>query len=302
MTMKKINLPLVFVVMTALANSCTVFIPMEKTYAPEATLPSDGGRFIFVNFYDYQLPEYIKPRYVPAYAEAVKGYTIGLASMTGKDPRATFMIGDTLRKGFTVMSMQEPAFTDTVRAFCTTYGANLLIALDSIRLWVDSEFYIAENDEGGSMMAKDFYLYSNTYMTLYTADGQVIDRCAGEKSTYVKSKYTVFGMIGGPTVAGQKSQVKELAGAAARDCIGKYFPFTEQYTGKLFTGGALNAPNLLIMEGRAEEAVGPLTDLTRSSSPSIAEKAVHNLSVVNEIIENKRVALEIWDNFWVKQE
>lgn len=300
--MKRISIPVVLVVMTAWSASCTMFVPMEKTYPPEATLPSDSGRFIFVNFYDYEAPEYIKERYEPAYAEAVKGYMVGLASITGKDPRATFMIGDTLRKGFTVMLMQYPEFTDTVRTLCSTYGANMLIALDSIRLWVDSEFYIAEGDEGGSIMAKDFYLYSNTYMTLYDADGQVIDRCAGEKSTYVKSKYTVFGMIGGPTVAGLRSRINELSAAAARDCIGRYFPFTEQYTGKLFTGGALNALNLLIMEGKPEEAVGPLTELTHSPSQSLAEKAVHNLAIVNEIIENKRIAKEVWDNFEVKKE
>jgi Mor family transcriptional regulator len=37
-----------------------------------------------------------------------------------------------------------------------------------------------------------FYLYANTYMTMYTADGEVIDRCAGEKTDYVKSKYTIL--------------------------------------------------------------------------------------------------------------
>jgi len=78
--------------------------------------------------------------------------------------------------------MQYPEFTDTVRNICRERGANLLVALDSINLWVDLEFYLADNDEGGTTMAKDFYLFSNTYMTLYTADGEVIDRCAGERS------------------------------------------------------------------------------------------------------------------------
>jgi hypothetical protein len=279
-----------------------MFIPMEKTYPPEAALPADSSRFLLVNFYDYQAPEFIRDRYESAYAAAVRGYATGLSSMTARDQRATFMIGDTLRKGFTVMSMQYPEFTDTVRAICSRYRANLLVALDSIDLSVESEFYIAENDEGGSMLAKDFYLYSNTYMTLYSSDGEIVDRCAGEKSDYVKSKYTLLGMIGGPTLAGQKERVKVLSEAAARDCIGRYFPFTEKYTGKLYTGGALNKPNLLIMENKPEEAVPLLTGLTRSSSTSLAEKAVHNLKVANEIIENKRVAMEVWDKFWVKQE
>lgn len=295
--MKKISLPFVIVVMTAISTSCTTFIPMMKTYPPEATLPTDSSRFLFVNFYDYTAPEYIKDRHEPAYAESVKGYIIGLSSMTARDPRATFMVGDTLKRGFTVMSMQYPDFKDTVVAICSRHRANLLVALDSMKLWIESDFYIADNDEGSSVLAKDFYMYSNTYMTLYNADGEIIDRCAGEKSTYVKSKYTIFGMIGGPTVARQKDRARMLAEAAARDCIGRYFPFTEQYTGKLYTGGALNKPNLLIMEGKPEEAVPLLTELSQSASSSLADKASHNLAIANEIIENKRIAREVWETF-----
>ncbi|MCU0457806.1 MAG: hypothetical protein MUE37_01785 [Bacteroidales bacterium] len=300
--MKKTSLPFVLIVMTVVSTSCTTFVPMMKTYPPEATLPADSSRFLFVNFYDYMAPAYIKERDESAYAESVRGYAVGLSSMTGQDPRATFMVGDTLKKGFTVISMQYPEFKDTIAAICAKYNANMLVALDSVRLWIESEFYIAEGDEGGSVMAKDFYLYSNTYMTLYTADGEIIDRCAGEKSTYVKSKYTIFGMIGGPAVAGQKERAKMLAEAAARDCIGRYFPFTEHYTGKLYTGGALNKPNLLIMEGKPEEAVPLLTELSLSPSSSLAQKALHNLEIAREIIENKRIAQEVWSNFGVLKE
>ncbi len=302
MNMKKISMPLVLVMMTAIITSCTTFVPMEKTYPPEAILPADSSRFLFVNFYDYEAPEYIKERHESAYNESVKGYTIGLASMTAKDPRATFIVGDTLKRGFTVMSMQYPDFKDTVVAICSRHRANLLVALDSMKLWIESDFYIADNDEGSSVLAKDFYMYSNTYMTLYNADGEIIDRCAGEKSTYVKSKYTIFGMIGGPTIAGQKERAKLLAEEAARDCIGRYFPFTEQYIGKLYTGGALNKPNLLIMGGRPEEAVPLLTELSQSATASLAEKASHNLAIAREIIENKRVAREVWRNFGVLKE
>ncbi|MRR22282.1 hypothetical protein EG830_04805, partial [bacterium] len=220
--MKKISLPFLFAILVALASSCTTLVQMERTSPPEALLPADSNRFLFVNFYDYMNPDYIKDRHESGYTAAVKGYAMGLSEMVQKDPRAVFMIADTLRKGYTVMSMQYPEFTDTVKAVCGKYGANLLVALDSINLRVDWEVYLAENDEGGSMLAKDFYLYSDTYMTLYSADGEVIDRCAGEKNTYVKSKYTIFGMIGGPNVGNQQERIKLLSQAAARDCIGRY--------------------------------------------------------------------------------
>jgi len=285
----------------AMAISCSTVVQMQRTSPPEATLPADSARIVYVNFFDYQIPESIKDRHEDGYAASVKGFAIGLSGLVQEDPRAVFMTADTLKKGFTVLSMQYPEFTDTVKAICSRYGANLLVALDSISLLVDWEVYLTENDEGGNMLAKDFYLYSNTYMTLYTAEGEVLDRCAGEKSDFVKSKYTIFGMVGGPNISNQKNRVKLLAEAAARDCIGKYYPFTERYSRKLYSGGELTKLNQLIVGGKPGEAIGPLTELTRSSSASLAEKAEHNLLIANEIIDNARIAEEVWSRFEGKQ-
>jgi len=295
--MKRFHLPLALVITAAVATSCSTVVQMQRTSPPQAALPADSTRIVYVNFYDYQLNESIKDRHEDGYAAAVNGYAIGLSGLVQDDPRAVFMIADTLKRGFTVSSMQYPEFADTVRAICGEYGANLLVALDSIRLWVDWEMYLSENDEGGNMLAKDFYLYANTYMTLYTSEGEVLDRCAGEMSDYVKSRYTIFGMIGGPNVSNQKNRIKLLTEAAARDCIGKYYPFTEKYTGKLYSGGELTKLNKLIIGGKPEDAIGPLTELTNSSSPALASKAEHNLAIANEIIENKRIAEEIWSKF-----
>lgn len=290
-------MPLAFAVLAAVATSCSTTVQMQRTYPAETSLPTDSTKFIFVNFYDYQETELVKDRHEEGYNAAVKGYANGLSGLIQRDSRATFMIADTLKKGFTVLSMQYPGFADTVRSICSQYGANLLVALDSIKLLVDWELYLSENDEGGNMLAKDFYLYSNTYMTLYTAEGEVLDRCAGEKNTFIKSKYTIFGMFGGPNVGNQARRIELLTEEAARDCIGKYYPFAEAYTGKLHSGGELTKINQLIVEGKPEEAIGPLTELTNSSSESIAAKAAHNLAIAKEIIENKRIAEEVWSKF-----
>jgi hypothetical protein len=295
--MKRISLPLALIITAALATSCTTIVQMQKTYPPEAVLPADSNRFLFVNFYDYQVPALIKEKHEVGYAAAVKGYTIGLADIIQKDPRAVFLVADTLKKGFTVMSMQYPEFTDTVRTLCSQHDANLLVALDSIRLWIESEFYLAENDEGGSTMTKDFYLFSNTYMTLYTSEGEVIDRCAGEKSTLIRSKSTILGMIGGPTLAGRKKDVSLLTGVAAKDCLGKYYPYTENYIEKLYAGGPLTSINKLITAGKPEEALEPLRQLSASPNPALAMKATHNLEVVNQLIENRQVSGEVWKEY-----
>jgi hypothetical protein len=283
--------------MTALALSCTTTVKMQRTYPPEADLPADSNRFVFVNFFDYQVPDFIKDRNEPAYGAAVKGFSAGLAELIMKDPRAIYMVADTLKKGFTVLSMQYPEFTDTVRTICSQTGANLLIALDSINLWVESEISLEEDDEGDAVLAKDFYLFANTYITLYTSDGEVVDRCAGEKSTYVKTKYTILGLIGGPTLANRKENVSLLAKEAAKDCIGKIYPFNENYTELLYTGGPLKHPANSIVAGSPEEALEPLRQLSASPDPALARKASHNLKIVNDLIENRKASDEIWKVF-----
>ena len=282
-----------FISLIILASSCTTVIQMQKTYPPERERPADSGKYVFVNFYDYRIPEYIKDKNEIAYAVAVRGYIDGLGENILMDPRESFAIGDTLKGGFNVSSMQLPEFTDTVRAICAGHGADLLIALDSINLWIDWNISLEENDDGGNMLVRDFFLYANNYMTLYTSDGEVIDRCAGEKSTFVKSKYTIFGLIGGPTIAKAREAVRLLSHDAAKDCIGKFYPFTENYTETLYKGGPLNKINQLIIGGHPEEAVGPLKDLVNSSDQGMAKKASYNLDVVNKILENRRESEQI---------
>src|SRR5665647_3099369 len=291
--MKRIFHVLPFISLIILASSCTTVIQMQKTYPPERERPADSGKYVFVNFYDYRIPEYIKDKNEIAYAVAVRGYIDGLGETILMDPLESFAIGDTLKEGFNVRSMQLPEFTDTVRAICAGHGADLLIALDSINLWIDWNISLEENDEGGNMLVRDFFLYANNYMTLYSSDGEIIDRCAGEKSTFVKSKYTIFGMIGGPTLSKAREAVRLLSHDAAKDCIGKFYPFTENYTETLYKGGPLNKINQLIIGGHPEEAVGPLKDLALSSGQGMAKKASYNLEVVNKILENRRESEQI---------
>jgi hypothetical protein len=295
--MKRIFHALSFITLIILASSCTTVIQMQKTYPPERERPADSGKYVFVNFYDYRIPGYIKDKNEIAYAVAVRGYIDGLGETILMDPVESFAIGDTLKEGFNVSSMQLPEFTDTVRAICAGHGADLLIALDSINLWIDWNISLEENDEGGNMLVRDFFLYANNYMTLYSSDGAIIDRCAGEKSTFVKSKYTIFGMIGGPTLAKAREAVRLLSHDAAKDCIGKFYPFTENYTETLYKGGPLNKINQLIIGGHPEEAVGQLKDLVNSSDQGMAKKASYNLEVVNKILENRRESEQIMQEF-----
>ena len=117
--MKRKYQTLSVITLIILASSCTTVVQMQRTYPPEQVLQPDSAKYVFVNFFDYRIPESIKDKYEVAYAVAVRGYIDGLGETILMDPKESFAIGDTLKGGFSVSSMQLPEFTDTVRAICS---------------------------------------------------------------------------------------------------------------------------------------------------------------------------------------
>ena len=83
--MKRIFNALSFITLIILASSCTTVIQMQKTYPPERERPADSGKYVFINFYDYRIPEYIKDKNEIAYAVAVRGYIDGLCLLYTSD-------------------------------------------------------------------------------------------------------------------------------------------------------------------------------------------------------------------------
>jgi hypothetical protein len=98
-------------------------------------------------------------------------------------------------------------------------------------------------------------------MTHYSSEGEVIDRCAGEKSTYLKSNYTINGMLRGMNIVRAREAVRSLSRDAAKDCIGKYHPFTESVPVMIYSGGPFKESSRQIAAGHPEEALEPLRKL-----------------------------------------
>ncbi|MCK7536501.1 MAG: hypothetical protein MZV63_38745 [Marinilabiliales bacterium] len=71
--MKRIIQPLSFIIVIALASSCTTHHSDAENIPPgEPMLPADNNRFVFVNFFDYRVPDFIKDRYEEAYRRSSK--------------------------------------------------------------------------------------------------------------------------------------------------------------------------------------------------------------------------------------
>ncbi len=275
--------------------SCSTAIQTQKTYPPEILLATDTNRIVFVNFFDYTVPSYIKDNQEITYMKSVKGFLGGLKAGFATDPLVQFMVGDTLSRRETVASMQDSSFRDTIVAVCSRYNASLLIALDSINIWLDED-QITDDDNSTT---SEYYLNSANYVTLYSADGVDIDRTIAKRSKFYKSRPAFFlGLLTfTPSLGKAANDVAGLAEGAGRDYAGRFYPFSENVNLKLFTGKAFAETNRLIADGKYIEAVEPLRQLTSSTDRKIAQKADHNLSVVYEIMENRRSAERIQSEF-----
>lgn len=278
--------------------SCSTVLQTQKTYPPEILLPADSNRIVFVNFFDYTVPSYIKENQEITYMKSVRGFLGGLKAGFATDPLVHLMTGDTLSRRRTVASMQDSSFRDTIVAVCGRCNANLLIALDSINIWMDEEL-ITDDDNSTT---SEYYLNSANYVTLYSADGTDIDRTIAKRSKFYKSRPAfLLGLVTfTPSLAKAANDVAGLSDGAGRDYAGRFYPFSENINVELFTGKAFTETNRLISSGKYVEAVEPLRKLTTSTDRKTAKKADHNLSVLYEIMENRRSAEKIQSEFLKK--
>jgi len=267
----------------------------QRTHAPELNLPGDTAKIIFVNYFDYTVPRYIKDKQEITYSYSVSGFSKGLAERFAGEPLVKFRVADTLARRHTVMSMQDIAFKDTVRAMCKKHNAGLLIALDSINVWMDENIIVDEENSTTS----EYYLYSSNYVSLYSSGGDVIERSTAERSKFYKSRPAfLFGLITfTPSLTRAADDAAALSEGAGEDYAGKFFPVSENVYVNLYSGKYFNESNRYITGGNPVKAIEPLRQLTGSPKKGIARKAAHNLSIVYEIMEDRRASGQVLEEF-----
>jgi hypothetical protein len=286
---------IILICATAIAvSSCKITVYSLRTDPPELDLPLPEARLVFMNYFDYTEPEYIRDRQEVTYSFAVRGFVYGLQSVFDTDTTVTLVTGDTLARRFTVISMQDSSFRDTVRTVCGKYDADMMIALDSMNLWFDWETFVDE-DEPGSVKTKEFYLYSDNYLTLYSRDGEVVDRSKVQKGMVYSTRPALSALITiKPSLAKAAVKAGALAKGAGEDYAGKFYPWDNNVSYVLHNNGPFMKANQYILDGDPVKAIEPLRELTGSSNKNVAKKAGENLEVVYKIMEERRTSDEIY--------
>ncbi len=284
-----------FLLIVMLFSSCMTVVRTQRTYPAELSLNNDTNRIIFINFFDYTVPQYIKDNQEEVYRVNVKSFAKGLAAGFTTDSLVKFNIADTLARKYTLNLMQDSSFTDSIKSLCKRFDAGMIIALDSINIWMHEEIVTDDDNSATS----EYYLYSSNYISLYSSDGEIIDRSTAERSKFYKSRPAFFmGLVTfAPSIAKAANDVAGLSEGAGRNYASRFYPFSESVDLNLYTGRVFNESNNNIISGKTVLAIDPLRQLSGSANSRIAKKAGHNLSVVYQIMENRRLTDQIYTEF-----
>ncbi len=263
-------------------SSCSTIIFVGKTLEPEIIPEKSTNRIVFFNMFDYTLPEYVKEKNEGSYYAGVKTFAAGLSSFSN-DKSFNFFIGDTLRKVNNVGQLNTLLPPDSVIKICAGTKADLLLTLDSMIIFFDWETIVEEDDKGNKSKTKNFYLYTTFYVSLYSAQGNLVNRSLVENSTFYKSRPTLSGLITiEPSIAKAREEVEALSYQAGIDFVNKFYPRTVQEPRKIYLGKAFKESNLCIENRDWYKAIELLEALEKSPDSKIAIKAKHNLSVARE--------------------
>ncbi|MGB8492594.1 MAG: DUF6340 family protein, partial [Bacteroidales bacterium] len=171
---------------------------------------------------------------------------------------------------------------DTIKAICKRYNADLLLTHDSAEIYFDWE--TTRDPDDRSNKTKDFYLWTNFYVSLYSSGGELINRSKLEKGTFYESRPALSALITfKPSLAKAAGVVESLAYDAGTEYVKKFYPETVEESRMLYSGKDFAESNKSIELKNWDKAIELLEQLSASPKRSIAAKARHNLEIVKEI-------------------
>lgn len=265
-------------------SSCTKLVYISKKTDPEINLEPGHHNIIFVNFFNYTSPENVNKKEIIPYHDGIMNIIDGLSSFSN-DSTFSFSVVDTLRKSLDPGLQTILLTPDTVKSICNRFNANLLLSLDSVSIFFDRDT-VVNYYFGASYRTINFFLNTVFYLSLYSADGELIDRSEADRSESYVPKSSLSGFyIRVPTIPGARNEIANLAFQAGQDYVNKFYPQVIHDTKQLFTGSIFRESNDLIFAKNWSRAIEILDQLAKNQDPDIAEKAQHNLDVAKEASE-----------------
>jgi hypothetical protein len=283
--MKTYALALLATILSLGLTSCSTVIIIPKTLEPEIVPEKKSGNIAFVNLFDYTLPVNSGEKLMNLYREGVRQFNEGLLILPSGTKLYSFITGDTLKRGTEAGQLTAMLPIDSVKILCARYNSEMLLALDSLNIFLDEEWNTERNDDGSKDRTKQFILYAKFYLSLYSATGDLINRSEVQKRLLYKSKYVASFVISfrkAPSIAGATEEAGSLGFAAGQEYVKKLYPETIDEYRTIYTGKAFAESNALMKTGNWDQAIKILEELAKSPDFNTALKAKQNLSVAKE--------------------
>ena len=281
--MKRKGISFLPVLILLFLSYCSTTIFIGKQYEPEIIPEKETGKIAFINLFDYTLPIYVKEKNAISYNAGVRKFGEGLTS-SSKDKSYRFFINDSLKKGIETGQLTALFPADSVNTICNRNKVDMLLVLDSLNIFFDWE--TISSDQEGHLKTKDFYLFTRFYLSLYSASGDLIDRCQVNNSLLYSTRPALSGLITiQPSIAKAVKQVESLAFHAGQDYLNKFYPQIVNEPRLVYYSKPLKESDKYIFAGNWNKAIELLEPLAKSQKNSLANKARHNLSVAKEAAE-----------------
>lgn len=283
--MKRLIWLLLTVSIIFILSACAKIIYIGRRIDPEIVLEKEHHNIIFINLFDYTSPANVKEKEAVSYRAGMMSLLDGLSSFSN-DSSFSFFVADTLKKGIKNGLLTTLMPVDSVTSICNKNKVNMLLALDSMNIFFDWETIVDNNDDGSISRIKNFYLITRYYLSLYSFTGDLINRSELDQSSLYRSRPTLSGIITiKPSLARARGEVGNMAFQAGQDYVSKFYPQIIQDTKQLFSGKSFRESNSYVFAKDWKKAIELLEELIKNKDPVIADKARHNLEVVQEAAE-----------------
>jgi hypothetical protein len=267
-----------------LFSSCIRMVYISKRIDPDIILNSEHHDIVFVNLFNYTRLENVNKKDRISYHAGVLGVLDGLSSFSN-DSSFSFFLGDTLKKSIKAGLQTTLLIPDTINAICNRFNANLLLSLDSASIFFDRDTVI-NNYYGREYRSINFILNTRFFLSLYSEEGDLIDRSEVDQSSIFKPRTSMSGsIILVPSISRSATEIGNLAFQAGQDYVEKFKSHVFHDTKQLFSGKPFKESNDYIFSKNFNKAIELLDQLTKNQDPVIAEKARNNLEVAKEAAE-----------------
>ncbi len=282
------------IIISVIFSSCTSFVSVQKTLPPEIALQEESAEFLFVNRFKPDDLDYNNKNKIEVYEIGLQSFTGGLKAGFDTSRYYHLSLSDTVMPSH---SAHEPAFNlspEIARQLCRDYHQNYVLTLDNYDLYFDKEIEVIEDDDGSKSKTAYYDLVLNTYITIYTDEGKVIEKIHDEIRILHKERMVFSGLFTiGPSMGKTDKNTRLISDELGRKFIQKLYPLTFSELHQFYNTNkfsiAFKAYNNQDWQTVEEE----LLKLSKSADPKIAGRAAYNLSVLYENLY-RTSEMEFW--------